>query len=47
MKFILLTKYGVRLVEVEDIEEAIKTAYDNNTGYDNVLGIVVAEDNEN
>ena len=43
MKFILLTKYGVRLVEAEDIEEAIKSAYDDNTGYDNILGVVVAE----
>lgn len=43
MKFILLTKYSVRLIEAEDIEEAIKSEYDDNTGYDNILGIVVAE----
>ena len=32
MKFVLLTKYSVRLIEAEDIEEAIKSEYDDNTG---------------
>ena len=44
MKFVILTTFGSLIVEAEDIEEAVKEAYNNNTGYRDVLGVVVAEE---
>ena len=40
MKFIILTKYGSYIVECEDFEAAVYKAYNNHTGYDDVMAIV-------
>lgn len=40
MKFLIITKYGRYVVEAEDIEDAVKQAYDSNAGYSNIQAVV-------
>ena len=40
MKFIVLTDYSSRIVEAEDIEDAITDSYDNHCGYDHIKAVV-------
>lgn len=40
MKFLIITTFGSKVIEAEDIEEAVQYSYDDHTGYDNVLGVV-------
>ena len=45
MKYIIVKIYGSSVVDVEDLEAAVSEAYNNHTGYDDVLAIVkVPED---
>ena len=44
MEFIILTKYGSYIIECENFEEAVYKAYNNHTGYDNVMAIVRIEE---
>ena len=44
MKFVIMTTYGSYVIESDDIEDALSNAYDNHTGYDNVVGIVRVPD---
>lgn len=46
MKFIVIEKYGSRIVEAEDISEAVEQAYNNHYGFDHILGIVSIPEDE-
>ena len=44
MKFLVVRKYyGPEVVEAEDMEEALRSCYNNHTGYDEVWAIVKME----
>ena len=45
MKFLILTTHGQIQVEAEDFDDAVSQAYDDHTGYDNVMAIVKVDDN--
>ena len=47
MKFLIITEFGEKIVEKENIEQAAIESYDDHFGYDKVLAIVkIPENNE-
>lgn len=40
MKYIIITKYGQRIIEAEDFEVAVREAYDDHTQYREVQAII-------
>ena len=44
MKFLIITRYGSRVIEAEDFERASNEAYDDHTGYRDVEAIVKLPD---
>lgn len=46
MTFLILTKFGEYKIEAEDFEEAVQTCYDTHRGYDDVMAIVKAEEED-
>lgn len=44
MKFLILTCYGSYEIEAEDFEDAVRQAYNNHTGYADVMAIVKKEE---
>lgn len=46
MKFIILKLHGSYIVEAEDFDGAAEAAYNNHTGWNDVMAIVKMEETE-
>lgn len=44
MKFMIITTYGTNIIESEDLSTAVDEAYDNHTGYDDVVGVIKVDE---
>ena len=40
MKYLIIATWGQRIIEAEDLEDAVRKAYEDHTGYDNVQAII-------
>ena len=43
-KFLIITTYGKRIIECEDFYKAVEEAYDDHTGYEDVVAIILISD---
>ena len=46
MKFLIITKFGENVIEAEDFAQAADNAYDDHTGYRDVMAIIKLPDDE-
>jgi len=43
MRYLVITKFGQYQIEADDFDDAVQQAYDNHTGYRDVVAIIKIE----
>lgn len=43
MQYLVITKFGQYQIDADDFDDAVQQAYDNNTGYRDVVAIIKIE----